>query len=642
MHRLINLTIGLIEIYRISIVVIGILLIAILIYAVYENKKIKTMNQDLIRRNERINHILYATKSGLWEWHHDTDKLIVDQSFKTLIKNENLDYDHLTFKAWKDLTVESDQALFEKELKKLYDINIDFIDFEYRMYDSNQKEQWIHCFSKVIKRSPNGMPITSAGIINNITLEKETTREKDHVNYLLEHFIENSNGGVAIFDKNMNYVYVSNLYKKQFNLEESPIGKNHYDLFPDLPEKFKKAHQRSLKGEVLGENRDTYLRSTGEKLYSSWSTRPWYDRNQKIGGIISYVQIITDQVLKEMKLEHVIKRDHLTGLFNRSFFSEEFSRLDREGKHPIGILMMDLNGLKLINDAYGFSDGDIVLKMVADQLSKCSLDCGELYRIGGDEFAFLSQYTDDETMKACVKKIHEVIEALSYNNITLSMSIGYALKMNQYENIEDILREAETNMYRRKVLDSTSIRNNAIQGILQTLTDKYDVEKTHSDRVQKLCIEMGEALELDKDDINELSYAAVLHDIGKIGIPDAILMKPAKLTEEEFEIMKTHTEKGYHILRAADGYSDLAKYALTHHEKFDGTGYPNGIKGKDIPFFSRIISICDAYEAMTADRPYRPAQPLKYAIDQLTKYADKQFDPELVNVFIEKVIPKTI
>jgi HD-GYP domain-containing protein (c-di-GMP phosphodiesterase class II) len=152
-------------------------------------------------------------------------------------------------------------------------------------------------------------------------------------------------------------------------------------------------------------------------------------------------------------------------------------------------------------------------------------------------------------------------------------------------------------------------------------------------------MKMGEVLDFDKEDMDELSYAAVLHDIGKIAIPDAILGKPAKLTEEEFEIMKTHTTKGYEILKSADQYTDLAKYALTHHEKFDGTGYPNGTKGEDIPLISRIIAIADAYEAMTADRPYRKAQPLSFALDQLNKYKGKQFDPKLVDLFVDKVIP---
>ena len=125
---------------------------------------------------------------------------------------------------------------------------------------------------------------------------------------------------------------------------------------------------------------------------------------------------------------------------------------------------------------------------------------------------------------------------------------------------------------------------------------------------------MGEELKLSEDQTKELEFAGLMHDIGKITIPDRILDKPGKLTEDEWVIMKTHTINGYHILRSADKYSMLAEYALTHHERWDGKGYPNGLKEDEIPLFSRIISICDSYEAMTADRPYRKALDYKVAI----------------------------
>jgi HD-GYP domain-containing protein (c-di-GMP phosphodiesterase class II) len=149
---------------------------------------------------------------------------------------------------------------------------------------------------------------------------------------------------------------------------------------------------------------------------------------------------------------------------------------------------------------------------------------------------------------------------------------------------------------------------------------------------------MGEALHFDDDAIKELELAGLMHDIGKITIPDRILDKPGKLTDEEWKIMKTHTINGYNILRSADKYSRLAEYALTHHERWDGSGYPNGLQGEDIPLFSRIINICDSYEAMTADRPYRKAPGKDFAIRELKRCAGSQFDAKLVDVFIHQSI----
>jgi len=172
------------------------------------------------------------------------------------------------------------------------------------------------------------------------------------------------------------------------------------------------------------------------------------------------------------------------------------------------------------------------------------------------------------------------------------------------------------------------------------LTDKYEAERIHSDRVSQLSYDLGKAIGLEEDDLQALKTAAMFHDIGKISIPDEILNKPGRLSKEEFEIMKTHTDIGYEILRAADEYSELAIHASSHHERYDGTGYPRGLKGHQIPEFSRIICICDAYEAMTSDRAYRERMSDEYAVSEIIKNAGKQFDPKLAEIFVKKVLQK--
>ena len=179
-----------------------------------------------------------------------------------------------------------------------------------------------------------------------------------------------------------------------------------------------------------------------------------------------------------------------------------------------------------------------------------------------------------------------------------------------------------------------------IQSILNTLTEKYNEEKVHSDSVSKYCKAVGEDMQLRKDEITELELAGMVHDIGKISLPDAILKKPGKLTEKEWEIIRNHTVNGYQILRAADKYSNIAEFAMSHHERMDGKGYPNGLKGEEIPLFSRIISVADAYEAMTSDRPYRKAMKKQEAIEELKKHSGTQFDSGIVELFIDKVLAR--
>ena len=623
--------------FYVSIIIVSLVYLGLLLLYIHKQKDYQ---KKVNLQYERIDQILNATHAGLFEWDYTTGKITLSDSFGSYIDTKQFQLNQLTIDDLKNFVYEDDRSSFISVFESMLGGHRPYMDFDCRMIGYDQNLVNIHIFSKIISKDAHGKPLKIVGIVNQVSSERQATKEVEQVTYLLKNIIENSNGGVAVFDRKMNYLYVSETYKKQFHLTESPIGKNHYQLFPDLPEKFKDAHRRSLKGEVLSQSKDTYLRSSGDQLFTNWSTRPWYDINGQIGGIISYVQVVTDQVQKEMKLEYASKHDTLTGLFNRAYFVEYLAEIDSTTYLPLGIMMMDLNGLKLINDAYGYQSGDEVIKLVGDKLKDCSKTCGDIFRLGGDEFAFIAVHTDEDQMRNYVRQVHEKVRELVYKNIKLSVSIGFSNKIDVKTSMRDILKEAESNLLKNKLLDSTSLRNSAINGILQTLTDKYEVEKTHSNRVQKLCLWMGEALNFDKEEMDELSYASILHDIGKIAIPDAILGKPAKLTDEEFEIMKTHTTKGYEILRAADEYIDLAKYALTHHERVDGSGYPNGLKGDQIPLISRIISIADSYEAMTADRPYRKAQPLSYAIDELNKYAGSQFDETLVKVFIEHVIPQ--
>jgi HD-GYP domain-containing protein (c-di-GMP phosphodiesterase class II) len=193
-------------------------------------------------------------------------------------------------------------------------------------------------------------------------------------------------------------------------------------------------------------------------------------------------------------------------------------------------------------------------------------------------------------------------------------------------------------MYSKKTLHNQSSRNQVITALFNSLKEKYNEERIHSDRVSQYCLAMGKKMNLTYSEVLELELAGRMHDIGKITIPDHILKKPGKLTEDEWQVMKSHTTNGYQILRSADKYSRLADYALTHHERWDGKGYPKGLKQEEIPFFSRIIGICDAYEAMTSDRPYRKAMSKEYAINELKNCSGSQFDPHLVKIFIDEVL----
>ncbi len=367
--------------------------------------------------------------------------------------------------------------------------------------------------------------------------------------------------------------------------------------------------------------------------------------HDSLGRVIGYFgnqQDVTERIQKQREIEFVSSHDYLTELNNRRYYFEQFKQYDRPECLPIGVMMFDVNGLKIINDAFGHAVGDEALITLGNILKVTFEHKDVVSRIGGDEFAALLPNTTSEKLQAYKEQIQESVRKKKIQNIELSLAIGYELKKRTEEDPDDILKLAENHMYRHKITEGTSIRNRAISAILQTLTDKYDAEKEHSQRVSCFCKLIGQELKIKADEIKGLEQAGLFHDIGKISLPDSILEKPGKLTYEEFEIIKTHTETGYQILRAADEYSDLAIHALHHHERWDGKGYPSGMKGNDIPLFSRIICVVDAYEAMTADRPYRKKMSEEYAISEIIKCSGTQFDPKIAKLFVEKVLKSNL
>ena len=195
-------------------------------------------------------------------------------------------------------------------------------------------------------------------------------------------------------------------------------------------------------------------------------------------------------------------------------------------------------------------------------------------------------------------------------------------------------------MYKKKLFESPSMRGETITAIINTLHEKNKREEQHSHRVSELCRSMGEAIGLPEHEVKELTSVGLLHDIGEIAIDENVLNKLGKLTDDEWKEIKRHPEIGYRILKAVNDMSDMANYVLYHHERWDGKGYPKNLKGEEIPFVSRIITITDAYDAMTSERSYRSALPDEVVIKELRTNAGIQFDPELVGIFIEKVLGK--
>jgi diguanylate cyclase (GGDEF)-like protein/PAS domain S-box-containing protein/putative nucleotidyltransferase with HDIG domain len=354
-----------------------------------------------------------------------------------------------------------------------------------------------------------------------------------------------------------------------------------------------------------------------------------------IEGVVLVFRDVTDEKKHISEIEYLSLHDQLTGLYNRRFYTEELKRLDTSRRLPLTLVMGDVNGLKIINDSFGHEAGDELIRETAEILKQCFRSDDILCRYGGDEFIAILPNTDAQLAESIVRRIQQKISENQPSKGILSVSIGMDSKVSKDQRIEDVLKCAEDNMYKKKMIDSPSVRGATINTVINTLFEKNSREEAHSKRVSELATRLAVSLKLPSAQIDKVQTAALMHDIGKIIVPDEVLENPGNLSEVEQANIRKHPEIGYRILNCSPEMAELSIAILQHHERWDGTGYPGGIAGKDIDISARIISIADAYDAMTCDRPYRAAMAPETAMDEILKNAGKQFDPELSRIFVK-------
>jgi diguanylate cyclase (GGDEF)-like protein/PAS domain S-box-containing protein len=483
----------------------------------------------------------------------------------------------------------------------------------------------------IAEKKQNGLKI---GEIQEHTVAGRSEEMSTQEELKLKDFaIETSMNAIAILDLDYRVIYANEAFIKIFGYKNKNdvAGRNAGD-FIVIDDSFQLASSVLFEsGSVFGEFKGVKPDGT---VFDIEQYANLVSNDCKPLAIMLLVIDITDRKKEAERIKYLSFHDGLTGLYNRAYFEEELKRLDTPRQLPLSFIIGDLNSLKLVNDSYGHHFGDAMIVRAAKIIKKYCRDEDVIARWGGDEFVILLPKADNETAESIIERIRKACESHTYKTIPLSIALGNASKVLQDESMSTVIKDAEENMYRRKLLERKSISGSIILSLEATLSAKSFETKEHTERIKKLAVKLGKKLNLPESQIGELSLLASLHDIGKVAIPESILTKEGNLNKKEWELVRKHPEIGANIASSSPLIAHIAGAIIAAHEYWDGSGYPKGLKGEDIPVISRLIHIVDAFDVMRSGRPYKKSLSKASAIKELRSRAGTQFDPLLTEEFI--------
>ncbi len=501
---------------------------------------------------------------------------------------------------------------------------------------------WIRT-TKVPLRDANGEIFGLLGVFEDITRKKIAEQELFYEKERLRVTLLSIGDAVITTDSSKTITLINSVAEQLTGWRaKDAVGKDINDVLK-LESEIPGKKGSNPVDEVIGKRRTVNLANhtrvisrQGRKRIIEDSAAPIFGTGGEILGAVMVFRDVTDKKLKQDEILFLSYHDSLTALYNRRYVEERILKIEELETYPLSVILGDINGLKMVNDVLGHAEGDRFLIEGSKILVSACRPSDVVARWGGDEFLLLLPGADAAEAERVCQTIREECAKLSAVHMNLSISLGYAVRKDGAEAVAKTINTAEEVMYTQKLLDSRSYRNAILESFRKTLFEKSHETEEHAHRLMQLCRRMGEAMNLPQTVLQELELLGVLHDVGKIGVPDSILNKPGKLNADEWVIMKKHAEIGCRITQSIPEFVRISDYILSHHERWDGSGYPRGLSGDAIPLPSRILCIVDAYDAMTSERAYRKPMSQEAALQELSANAGTQFDPNLVRLFIEQ------
>lgn len=466
-----------------------------------------------------------------------------------------------------------------------------------------------------------------------VTEEREAREELEVRQGYWRALFENTRDAIAVVDMSRSITAVNDAFLRLFEWKSEDVIGRDIDI-QIASHRLDEARFLSWQTTVgVTDFPTTRLTGSGQEIDVEISIVPIRALGHVEGAYAIYRDVRSRRAA-EREMQKLSQYDQLTGVYNRAYFDNSLRNLEQSGAVPISLLLGDTNGLKLVNDAFGHALGDEVLRLSADALRACARPGDIVARVGGDEFAMILPNTTEAEAEALAACIETGCRERSEGLRQLSIAFGVSCKTSATDNLFALFVQAEDRMYRRKLREGKSVRGSLITSLMRALEEKTRDTSAHSDRMGDLARDLARRLGASGSDLDDIYMLATLHDIGKIGVPDHILNKPSQLSPEEWEIMKKHSEIGYRIAGATVELAHLAEGILHHHERWDGTGYPYALTGQDIPWPAQIISVVDAYDAMTNPRAYRGALSHTEALECIRAGSGKQFAPHVAEAFL--------
>ncbi len=486
-------------------------------------------------------------------------------------------------------------------------------------------------------------PVNASGVVSSI---REITERKKAEQALLEnerrwqYALEGNGDGVWDWNIHENRMFLSKRFRDMMQL---PLKTEAETIEPEEllgqvdPRDFQKVFDtiqdvREDKLSVIDLEYRVLFPDKTIKWFQARGKRISYRDEEQVSRMVGTLSEITLRKQAEEEIKYLSFHDKLTGLYNRAFFEEEISRMDTQRQLPLSIIIGDVNGLKLTNDIFGHLEGDKLLIEISRILMESCRKEDIVARWGGDEFAIILPRTAEDKAEEICERIRDGCQRVQVDFIQMSIALGVATKYQKQINIHEIIKDAENQMYRNKLEKNKNNKGYMLSYLEEILYKKTDETREHGERIRSMGMKLAEFME-DHPSFNEIRLLGTFHDVGTIALENEILMKKGALSEEEWEKIKKHPDIGYRIAESIHEISHIADYILTHHEHWDGTGYPRGLKGEEIPKISRMLAILDAYDIMTHPKGYKRSKTHEEAINELIRCAGKQFDPELVELF---------